>query len=51
VGPHAIFPSYAQPDLAAFYRASARRNIDFNFQYDRPDNARNLMVARRKAEN
>jgi len=51
VGPHAIFPSYAQPDLAAFYRTSARRNIDFNFQYDRPDNARNLMVARRKDEN
>ncbi|MDR2735037.1 MAG: hypothetical protein LBC99_10470 [Spirochaetota bacterium] len=51
VGPHRKFPSYGQPDLAAIYRASAKRSIEFNFQYDRPDKTRNLMVARRKAEN
>jgi hypothetical protein len=48
--PHGLFPSYGQPDLAQLYRNSVRRSLDFNFQYDRPDNARNLMVARIKIE-
>jgi hypothetical protein len=47
--PHALFPSYGQPELAQLYRSSPRRDLSFNFQYDRPDNARNLMVARRIA--
>jgi hypothetical protein len=47
--PHGLFPSYGQPDLAQLYRQRPRKNIAFNFQYDRPDGSRNLMVARRKA--
>ena len=45
--PHALFPSFGQPELAQLYRTSPRRSLMFNFQYDRPDNSRNLMVARR----
>ena len=47
-GPHSLFPSYGQPDLNALYRNSTRRDLTFNFQYDRQDGTRNLMVARLK---
>ncbi|HOG65391.1 MAG TPA: hypothetical protein PLD82_08150 [Spirochaetota bacterium] len=47
--PHGLFPSYGQPDLAQLYRQRPRKALAFNFQYDRPDGSRNLMVARRKA--
>ena len=41
--------SYGQPDLAQLYRQRPRKALAFNFQYDRPDGSRTLMVARRKA--
>lgn len=46
--PHAIFPSYGQPQLAKLYRQRPHKKLPFNFQYDRPDKSRNLMVARRR---
>ena len=45
---HGMFPSYNQPQLARLYRRRPRKALPFNFQYDRPDKSRNLMVARRK---
>lgn len=47
--PHGLFPSYGQPDLASLYRQRPRKALAFNFQYDRPDGSRNLMVARRRS--
>lgn len=49
--PHGLFPSYGQPELARLYRSRPRKPLAFNFQYDRPDGSRNLMVARRKQAN
>lgn len=46
--PHGLFPSYGQPQLARLYKKRPRKPLAFNFQYDRPDKSRNLMVARRK---
>lgn len=47
-GPHAIFPSYHQPELLSVYRSAPYRAQDFNFSYDRSNGWRNVMVAIRK---
>jgi hypothetical protein len=46
--PHSLFTGFMQHDLRQYYQEQPQRQLDFNFQYDRPDNSRNLMVARRK---